>query len=123
MSYIRNYEDEIAYKLHKKICKGLKVSITRHISSLIFNNHDGAVIIPNKFPYKCTEFCRHYVLWINPKHEKFWKISRVNVFINKFLKRRNSELVIPIFRNTPENRSVQDIKHFHIICCRKDVFC
>jgi hypothetical protein len=116
--FIRDIEDELSYRIHKGISRSVGISEERHIQSLLFTNHTGAVIIANRFPYRLFGNCRHYVLWLHPKHEKFWTESRIYVLIARFLRKKKLSLIEPIFVNTVANQSIRSIKHWHLLCER-----
>ena len=115
---IRKLPDEEAYKTHKNICRSLKLNVDEHIRSLLFTRHTGAVITPNRFPYRLYGDYKHYLLWVNPRYEKFWTSARIHVMVTRFLRNKKLFLLEMPFRNEEENQSINTIKHWHLLCGR-----
>ena len=63
----------------------------------------------NKYPYNIEENIKHYLFWINPKSNEILNIFKINSIIQNYLKKPYI-----IFENLPDNKSVPEIKHYHV---------
>jgi len=77
----------------------------------LFYNNDILMFIKNRFPYNVDDNIEHYILFINPKLKK--KFTDINIY--KIIKQRyvrNNPFIV--FENSPKNRSIKNITHYHI---------
>ena len=108
----RQFDDIIAYDVHRKITQELGLSINNYIKAKMFTSHTSSSIIKNLFPYQLKDNL-HYCLWINPKYERFWTKSRVRVEIFRFAEKKQKKLT-NYFINPFYLQSISAIKHWHI---------
>ena len=102
----RDYDTYKSYELNKQISMELKTFLVRKL----FSKYEPYVIRKNSFPYFWTN-ATHYLMWINPKYNKFYSYTRIrSIILTTF-----SGKVIKFWENPIECRSVRYIRHFHII--------
>ena len=109
----RNFDDYIAYVIHRKITLELGLGINKYIEIKKFAPHTSSVITKNLYPYRLEKGWNHYCLWINPKYEKFWTDSRIKVEIFRFGCKKKRE-IISYFINPARLQSISAVKHWHI---------
>ena len=107
---IRN--DNIQKKYNKYI-NSLNKSIDNIIIDKYFNKDDKIFCIDkNMFPYYTENNIYHYILWINPTK----KINDIEIYnyINLYYCNYTIKKNIIYFENNFKNKSIQNIRHFHI---------
>ena len=102
----RDYNTKIGYNVNTSCKKQFKTLL----ESYLFDKYEAYVIRRNQFPY-CFLNAEHYLLWINPKYEKFYSETRIRSIICSHFKNR----LIKFWENPLELRSIRSIKHYHII--------
>ena len=74
--------------------------------NFIFENKTDYIIRQNDFPYDLEPNIKHYILWLKDESLDVEIILLENNFIF------NDNLIW--YRNSPENRSIKNIVHYHI---------
>ena len=98
---MRSWEDEVDYRMVRQRI----VPYHQHLRTKLFGPHEACVLQKNKYPY----FEGHYVLWINPKYEQFYRSwTRIRSTILTLYPKATR-----IFENPPVLRSVPRIRHVH----------
>jgi len=120
----------ILHALRPTICETLYqthlVSMKNHHHAYIMNkffDHSNQKhrFVLNEFPYRFESHTIHYMLWINPMYSNQYHPGRklpddIDKYIFDIIE-NPSNLVDSylIFENTRDNRTIKNIKHFHII--------
>lgn len=99
---MRDFDVMKDYELSQNIRKYFNIDVKKYILDKYFYNNESYVITKNKYPYKHIH--NHYLIWLNPKFESNYPIE----FFKKMLKPHY------IFENTPEMRTIKDIRHYHM---------
>ena len=109
----RNNDEQEQYKTHRKICKEFFPSLSNYISKIVFDPLQPSYTIrKNNFPYRVpSKNISHYLLWINPKFMKYYKLSRIKSLIFTYFDERN---IIKCYKNPVEKQTVLEIPHYHI---------
>lgn len=100
------------YKQHQIISKFLNIKLEDYL----FNKYDMYLIKKNNFPYNLKN-SKHYILWINPIYEKFFNLNNIKKLINELFL---DEIYI-YWENCESEKSIKNIKHYHIISKFKDI--
>jgi hypothetical protein len=93
---LRNLDDHFNYEVHKKISKELESNLIQKL----FEPGQGYTITKNTYPYKGSD----YILWIHPKHQKFYTNKRIQLILGTSEFRESLE----------ERKSIKNIKHYHV---------
>ena len=106
---MRDFDVMKDYELSQNIRKYFNIDVKKYITDKFFPNNESYVITKNKFPYKDIQ--NHYLVWLNPKFETNYPIE----FFKKMLQPHY------IFENTPDMRTIKDIRHYHMNIDRANV--
>ena len=102
----RNIDIEEKYDVYKTNSSYFNLDI----KVKLFNKSEPYTIIKNLYPYFWKD-AYHYIIWINPKYNKFYDHKRIlDILCQKF-----KDFKIKIWENKPNNRSIPHVKHIHII--------
>ena len=108
----RDYDTYKSYEINKKISMELHNLLARKL----FSKYEPFIIKKNSFPYYWKNAI-HYLMWINPKYEKFYSYTRIrSIILHTF-----SGRVIKFWENPVECRSILHIRHFHIIVLDEEI--
>ena len=99
-----------SYNLHLKISSQFSMDINKYILIKLFDINQSYVIKKALFPYKLPNYIKHYCLWVNPIHERFWSYNSCKYIA----KTHFGNKVVHFFRNKYEDRSIKKITHYHI---------
>lgn len=74
--------------------------------------------VPNRFPYAVAFNISHWLFWINPRWEQKNGMMPIRAVIEKCEEltagRAGPNGKFILFENNPSNRSVGNIRHFHV---------
>ena len=102
----RHIDEVIGYNIYKANAKFFKLKI----DIKLFDKHTPFVLLKNKFPYYLNNAI-HYVLWINPKYNKFYNKDKIEKIIKILFK----DYEYKFWQNSISKASLKYITHFHII--------
>lgn len=118
----RTIEIEEKYEKHKECLSASNIKIDEYINKKYFsgqNENKMFHFVCNTFPYNCTENIKHYLIWVNPKYNKFFpdslNYSKFDPLVKKEVSHTfddKSEFIF--FENIMELKSVKSIRHIHI---------
>ena len=79
--------------------------------------------VPNNFPYFVEDGILHFVFWIRPHYDGDLSYSVIRPQIGKFvLSRFMKPLEFYYFKNSNENKSIQEIEHYHVFVKYSELF-
>ena len=113
---VRTEQMEQKYKKWKQT-----VGETNLFNMVFLNASDQKFILrPNDFPYDFEENIIHYILWFHPKQNKYKYRPRLTKDLEELVYQKlrivhPNVVSIIHYRNPPSNRSIQSIKHYHIL--------
>lgn len=113
--FLRDFEEEQAYDLHKQISKELMnggLAYAKIFYPGLMMDCKPYVLCPNRFPY-FVKNVKHLLLWIDPKYTNLIDITRAKKIVESHL-----ETNFVIFENPPNMQSLHGIKHFHVFVCQ-----
>ena len=84
------------------------------------NNNYDAVLRLNDFPYNFETDIIHYVVWLRPSRNKYKFTPRMDKsLLDKISEQLNNNDINNLdmihFRNTPNNRTINSIDHYHLL--------
>lgn len=98
--YPRSYDDDVAYKIHKKIVNEF-FTLEEYCHLLYIDPFEATTLVRNKFPYESN--LEHYLLWIKPHY---------HVDVNYILKQSFNQFIA--FKNIPTMRSIHTLSHYQV---------
>jgi hypothetical protein len=102
----RNIDEVIGYNVYKANANYFKLKI----NIKLFDKHTPFILVKNKFPYHLKNAI-HYVLWINPKYNKFYNKNK----IVKIIRILFNDYEYKFWQNPISKMSLKYITHYHII--------
>jgi len=105
--FIRHPNIQTDYDIHKKTITSLK----QHIMKKELHNKLKWNIVDNNFPYNLDDGIKHKLLWIHP--DVILSDNKIKTIIDRYITLNNYNQYI-YFQNHENNRSVPEIKHYHI---------
>lgn len=106
--YPRAVEDEIEYQWHKSITAEISGGLENYIKKLYVDSLEPYIFIKNRFGYNVESDVKHYLLWINPKHQ----ISVDNVI--QIIRERFPTQEVFFRLNPVQFRSIMGVLHYHV---------
>ena len=86
---------------------------------ILFADYRDIVVRKNDFPYYFEEGIEHYVVWLHPEQTKYKYTPRMDrVMIDEVKTTIGCDYEIIHFRNTPVDRTIGSIEHYHILIRR-----
>jgi hypothetical protein len=107
---MRDYETQQPYNILKNNTHSLNITMYEILLCALFTQCTPYTVKRNKFPYK-NNHNEHYVIWINPKYDRFYTWNRVNYIAKSLFANRKFLL----FENTISLKSIPEILHFHLL--------
>jgi len=114
----RNQEDTLLYNAYNQINSDKKQLILQSQikSQKTRYNIDSSALLPNPFSYTSTlthlPFCKHFVLWVNSDLETPQIVLELQKWCNVIFP--NNFYQFCFFENKTGNRSIPEIKHYHV---------
>ena len=97
---IRDLDSHECYEIHKRVSRELVGTA----APLIFESQwQGHILTKNRFPYRTPH--DHWVLWIQPRYERFYTLDRVREIVGD---------CVDLWENPDSLKSILEIKHYHI---------
>tara|TARA_Y100000389_G_C17190488_1_gene378576 strand:- start:23 stop:496 length:474 start_codon:yes stop_codon:yes gene_type:complete len=119
---------ENKYKIFKFLIKKIfKTSNVEYIKNTIINPNISSrfILTNNDFEYNIDSNIKHLLLWVNPYHLENKNLYKLEIDMNtvdylekliliKLSSKFPKEFEFSYFENSPNNRSIPEIKHIHI---------
>lgn len=128
ISLTRTVEMETKYEEHKRKLSQNEQQIDDYIKNKYFsdeNENKKFICVPNAFPYNCESHIKHYLIWVNPKFNKYFpeslNYSKYDPMVTKEVHDKFGTDVneFIFFENIMELKSVKTIRHIHIFIKHK----
>ena len=109
-------KDTIQFEYNKfiKYIKDNKININEYIYKKYLNGKN-VNFTENSFPYDIDDNCHHYIIWFD--NEYFKNVTQninINSIINDIVRNKFKDNEYIYFENLANNKSVVNIKHFHV---------
>ena len=115
---LRELDVKKSYDIHRVLGDELYGSSEDLLERNLFSNMEQYVIRRCGFPYNFKNIkektLRHDLIWINPKHMKYWDDERIKSQVKNSENYRDRK-ILKVWENEKYLRSVPRIRHYHII--------
>ena len=88
-----------------------KIESIKHIESMLLKK--SYLITTNKYPYWLEEGLEHKIIWMGKNNKN---ILPLKICLENLIKSGYKDFVL--FHNSPQNKSINHINHFHVIYMR-----
>jgi hypothetical protein len=106
--YPRTVQDESEYQWHKRASDEMIDGIENYVKTLYIDPFEPYLFIQNRFGYHLADNIKHYLLWVNPRHD----ISDFHA--EKIIRERFPTQEIHFIINPVKYRSIQGVVHYHV---------
>lgn len=114
MPIFRNDQVQKEYDEFKKFIVENNIDINQYIYKK-FLGELKMNFIENTFPYDVEDNCKHFVIWFDTKYYANLKLKEdEEIIIDKIVRNKFKDNQYVYFENISNNKSVPDIKHFHV---------
>ena len=114
MPIFRNEKVQKEYDEFKKFIVENNIDINEYIYKK-FLGELKMNFIENTFPYDVEDNCKHFVIWFDTKYYANLKLKEdEEIIIDKIVRNKFKDNQYVYFENVSNNKSVPDIKHFHV---------
>lgn len=111
---MRNDNIQLEYDKFIKYIKDNNININDYIYRKFLNDKK-VNFTPNTFPYDIDHNCNHYIIWFDTIYfEELLKKNAQDEIINYIVRTKFINNNYIYFENLNHNKSVLNVKHFHI---------
>lgn len=105
---VREVDDQHAYDVHRRVTRSMGHTPHEYIMKVVFDPLEPwCTISRNRFPYRGVGGC-HWVVWIHPRYQKFWDVTRV-------ADAWGNPPPLTMWENLDIHKSIPAIRHHHIV--------